>query len=124
MIYTAINTPLPSGMYLCEIYDESGHLVLTLTTEAIYTTVAVYRDDEIERRDVDCLTNTHDVMLGFHELIDAMDMPSVLREFARKQLQKESLLSTKKSRRCAKVACDSFAGPSCHSPRVPHLMLY
>ena len=89
MTYTAISTPLPLGMYLCEINDSAGDLVLTLTTEVMTSAVAVYHREIIERRDVDCLTNTHDVLLKLHVLIDDIDMPPSLREFAREQLQEE-----------------------------------
>ena len=89
MTYTAISTPLPLGMYLCEINDSAGDLVLTLTTEVVASAVAVYHHEIIERRDVDCLTNTHDVMINFHAIIDRIDLPDDLREFAKGQLRKE-----------------------------------
>ncbi len=85
MSYIVDCTPLPLGLYLCGIL-RGEDVALTLTTEALLDSVAVYFGDEVAREKVDGFDDQGAVFDALRRLVRSLDLPVDLREVALAQL--------------------------------------
>lgn len=86
MSYIVECIPLLADAYLCDILDDEGEIILTLTTEISNGSVAVYYGNEIARESVSSFTDRKTILDTLKRLVWSIEMPTNLRNFAALQI--------------------------------------